>query len=654
MSSYFCLHLISPLPLVSDHANPSKQLSRSKSHDKNGSKKRDLDKKSTSSLRSESSSSSLKKDNREKEIKDRESSKAPSASDAPLTPTAPLSATGVAQQPKSDSTGQLPSTLQNGANPVMFQGINVTPEPQWNNDNDGAAPNDPTEAGALPQLHHPSLVVSPTAHAPPGATETMPRDLPAARYGSNSGQVSPQQRLSFERLGIDGIKTPQRHNSSRFEISEKRELEVLESFNQVPAKDRNALFLKKIEQCTVMFDFNDPSADILGKEIKQGTLNELLEYVSTHNIPITHEMYAAVVQMFAKNLFRTIPPPVNPVGDLFDPDEDEPVSEVSWPHMKLVYEFFLRFIESSDFNQQIAKAYIDHPFVQNLIELFDSEDSRERECLKTTLHRIYGKFLNLRAFIRRSINNVFFQFVYETERFNGIAELLEIMGSIINGFAIPLKEEHKVFLSRVLIPLHKTRSLSLYHSQLAYCVVQFLEKDMTLTEDVVMGLLRYWPKVNSPKEVLFLVEVEDIFEVMDPSEFVKIQVPLFVQLAKCISSTHFQVAERALYYWTHEYFCSLVSENSETILPIIFSALHDNYTANWNNNIHLLLCSATKMFMDANPMLYNQCANLYRESQEAADTREQLRKESWKSLEDRVHGLDNETLSTLPSMTTMQ
>ena len=57
-------------------------------------------------------------------------------------------------------------------------------------------------------------------------------------------------------------------------------------------------------------------------------------------------------------------------------------------------------------------------------------------------------------------------------------------GSIINGFALPLKEEHKTFLTRVLIPLHKAKSLVLYHPQLAYCIVQFLEKDPGLTEEV--------------------------------------------------------------------------------------------------------------------------------------------------------------------------
>ena len=45
--------------------------------------------------------------------------------------------------------------------------------------------------------------------------------------------------------------------------------------------------------------------------------------------------------------------------------------------------------------------------LSQLLELFDSEDPRERDFLKTVLHRIYGKFLGLRAFIRKQINNIF-------------------------------------------------------------------------------------------------------------------------------------------------------------------------------------------------------------------------------------------------------
>ena len=67
-------------------------------------------------------------------------------------------------------------------------------------------------------------------------------------------------------------------------------------------------------------------------------------------------------------------------------------------------------------------------FCASLIDLFDSEDPRERDYLKTILHRIYGKFMSHRSYIRKTISNIFFRFIYETERHNGIAELLEILG----------------------------------------------------------------------------------------------------------------------------------------------------------------------------------------------------------------------------------
>ncbi|XWX00351.1 hypothetical protein V2A60_008371 [Cordyceps javanica] len=487
----------------------------------------------------------------------------------------------------------------------------------------------------------PTVVISPTpGHVPPpGAAETMPHDLAPPKPGQKSLMI---HRGIDNRDAIpEGLRTPKRQHSSRFDISTNRDLEKLPGFHEVPPNRRQELFMQKIEQCNVIFDFNDASGDMKAKEIKRLALHELLDYVANNRQVITEPMYPKVVDMFSKNLFRPIPPPMNPQGEPFDPEEDEPVLEVAWPHIQVVYEFFLRFIESQDFNTNIAKAYIDHSFVLQLLDLFDSEDPRERDFLKTTLHRIYGKFLNLRSFIRRSINNVFFQFTYETERFNGIAELLEILGSIINGFALPLKEEHKIFLTRVLLPLHKPRSLSMYHPQLAYCIVQFLEKDASLTEDVVLGLLRYWPKVNSTKEVMFLNEVEDIFEVMDPAEFAKVQEPLFHQLAKSVASPHFQVAERALYFWNNEYFCNLVSDNVEIILPIMFAPLYENSKGHWNRTIHGMVYNAMKLFMEINPQLFDDCSHEYTEHQNSAAEREALRERKWAALGEQAESRRN-------------
>ncbi|KAF9520576.1 hypothetical protein BS47DRAFT_644077 [Hydnum rufescens UP504] len=451
----------------------------------------------------------------------------------------------------------------------------------------------------------PIVVVSPTADIPSDSP-------PHARASYPSSDRSPSEALppratTLTRLRNSGPKDtipivgkpPRKQRSSRFHVTERVEIERLPSFAEVTVHDRHELFVRKLHQCNVLFDFNDASAELKGKQIKAAALHEMLDYITTQRGVITEQIYPEVIAMFSTNLFRSIPPQVNPTGDAFDPEEDEPVLELAWPHLQVVYEFFLRFVESPDFNTNIAKRYIDQSFVLNLLELFDSEDPRERDFLKTTLHRIYGKFLNLRAFIRRSINNVFYQFIYETERHNGIAELLEILGSIINGFALPLKEEHKTFLGRVLLPLHK-----------------------------------FWPKVNSPKEVMFLNEVEEILDVIDPMEFRKIQVPLFQQIARCVNSQHFQVAERALYYWNNEYIVNLMGENLAVILPIVFPALYKNSKTHWNRTIHGMVYNALKLFMDINNQLFDACVHAFKQHLMTERQRQQARYDSWCILRD--------------------
>ena len=61
--------------------------------------------------------------------------------------------------------------------------------------------------------------------------------------------------------------------------------------------------------------------------------------------------------------------------------------EPAWPHLQVVYEFFLRFIVSTEVNGKVAKKYVDQTFIRLWIELFDAEDPRERDYVKTVLHR---------------------------------------------------------------------------------------------------------------------------------------------------------------------------------------------------------------------------------------------------------------------------
>uniref|UniRef100_F6PNW7 Protein phosphatase 2 regulatory subunit B'gamma n=1 Tax=Macaca mulatta TaxID=9544 RepID=F6PNW7_MACMU len=168
---------------------------------------------------------------------------------------------------------------------------------------------------------------------------------------------------------------------------------------------------------------------------------------------------------------------------------------------------------------------------------------------------------------------------------------------------------------------------------LAYCVVQFLEKDSTLTEPVVMALLKYWPKTHSPKEVMFLNELEEILDVIEPSEFVKIMEPLFRQLAKCVSSPHFQVAERALYYWNNEYIMSLISDNAAKILPIVFPSLYRNSKTHWNKTIHGLIYNALKLFMEMDQKLFDDCTQQFKAEKLKEKLKMKEREEAWVKIE---------------------
>jgi serine/threonine-protein phosphatase 2A regulatory subunit B' len=214
---------------------------------------------------------------------------------------------------------------------------------------------------------------------------------------------------------------------------------------------------------------------------------------------------------------------------------------------------------------------------------------------------------------------------------------------------LPLKEEHKVFLVKVLLPLHKAKSLALYHPQLAYCIVQFLEKDPALTADVVKGLLRLWPKVNSPKEVMFLNEVEEILDIMEDSEFTKVIPPLFTQIAKCVGSNHFQVAERALFLWSNDYIVNLMSDHVSIVLPIVFPALYKNSKSHWNRTIHGLIYNALKMFMEISPKLFDECTNRYKQYKQNEKKKQKENEETWKKLQvlaDQT-ACKNPTLSTI-------
>ena len=99
-----------------------------------------------------------------------------------------------------------------------------------------------------------------------------------------------------------------------------------------------------------------------------------------------------VMQMIEKNLFRPLPVVKKAALGMSDTGlEQEDEVDPAWPHLMGVYDFFLQLVVNEAVEVKILKAYITPQFVQEFLELLDSEEAAERDYLKNILHKLYAK-----------------------------------------------------------------------------------------------------------------------------------------------------------------------------------------------------------------------------------------------------------------------
>nr|XP_016472642.1 PREDICTED: serine/threonine protein phosphatase 2A 57 kDa regulatory subunit B' beta isoform-like [Nicotiana tabacum] len=391
--------------------------------------------------------------------------------------------------------------------------------------------------------------------------------------------------------------------------------------------------LSLISYCSFTYTFTDPQESPSQQDLKRLKLIQILSIIKTLIKSLDDQVLSPLFKMLSTNLFRPLPPPIYSVASIL-PEDDDLVSNPtpSWPHLQIVYDIFLRIVTRT--SVESLRIYIDHSFLLNLLTLFQSEDQRERDSLKNVFHRIYSKLTFYRTFMRKEMNDVFLHYVFETDqRHPGIGELLEIWGTIINGFSVPLKEDHKLFLVRVLVPLHKPKGMQVYHRQLTYCVTQFVQKEPGLGEVVIRGILRYWPITNYQKEVLLIGELEELVETLDPQLYKELALPLCTKITKCLKSWNSQVAERALYVWNNEQFWKMASQAMEEVFPVLVEGMEKNLEGHWSKNVRQLTENVKGMLEALAPFLYSKCL-LQLEIQEAVERIEDIRrKEIWEKLE---------------------
>lgn len=75
----------------------------------------------------------------------------------------------------------------------------------------------------------------------------------------------------------------------------------------VPAGEQEELFIRKLRQCCLGFDFLDPVADLKGKEIKRASLTELVDYITAGRGVLTEPVYPEIIRtVYSIYIYTTI------------------------------------------------------------------------------------------------------------------------------------------------------------------------------------------------------------------------------------------------------------------------------------------------------------------------------------------------------------
>ncbi|KAM0009280.1 putative protein phosphatase 2A, regulatory B subunit, B56, armadillo-like helical [Helianthus debilis subsp. tardiflorus] len=169
-----------------------------------------------------------------------------------------------------------------------------------------------------------------------------------------------------------------------------------------------SLFISKLSLCYMVFDFTDPSKNTAEKDLKRLTLIELLDFVASGPPRFSEPTILSLCKMCSVNLFGVFPPNYRSArgsngGENID---DEPSFDPAWPHLQIVYDILLKFVTSASVEAKVAKKYINHSFILQMLDLFEQlilRNLMQKTIVLTEEQLILDRFWRVWLFLRKLI-----------------------------------------------------------------------------------------------------------------------------------------------------------------------------------------------------------------------------------------------------------
>lgn len=395
-----------------------------------------------------------------------------------------------------------------------------------------------------------------------------------------------------------------------------------------PAAEIPQLAFQKLKQCHRSCDFSDPSADLQNKILKTSVLHELIDLYSNQKMfpRLSRECHQAVIDMFAKNIFRPIPNLPHAIL-LFD---DAKVQDTGWTHIQLVYELFIKFLDCP-IDLRILQYQLTPRFISNLYAILDFPDERERMQMKAVIASIFNKVPPHRGNLRVIAANML-MCVPENLYITAALHLLELFYLFTMNVPSPLTPSHISQFDRVLLPLHLGFRSPRYFGPLIRCTMLMVRKDKQIGNNLMHFLITHWPLTLDHKAELFIKEVTQVLEI-GVTECVKAHIADLLQcIAISIESQCTTLAEKALSFVLEDTVQHMLADDAANLFRIVFPALFRAAKSHWQSKIQLQALDAMSVLMALNQDVFAQTAAEFKEQSLAEQERNSAHKLQWAAV----------------------
>jgi len=426
--------------------------------------------------------------------------------------------------------------------------------------------------------------------------------------GVSAKSIKIHHPIQTPRSEMDG-NIPLTHSvsSTIFEINQKLSFEEKPLLSNTPfGEDFNSLFQQKCRQCFQICNFSDTTHVSLIKQ-KETIMKDMLNAVGkASSVKLFSEAeYSVLYKCFSKNVIRAVPNPPHiwfaPVCIDFTLDR---VEEIGWSHLSLMYDILFTFLTNPSFNPKICDSEA-LSVIRRSIPMFESPDVREREKLMSLYHAFYRAFRHFRSNARIFECSFLIKAQENPHCALGCLNLLTASVSIISGFKVPLQKEHVQYYKSVLLPLHHSSQIHMFHPALLSCIVAFLEKNPGLVDDAFDSLFLKWPLSNPTKEILYLQEIEVLSKYLIPDIASGIVLKISKCVKNCIANTNFAIAEKALTMWENDNFVRLIQTQANVAYPILLPTLFKTAQSHWFPDVKSLALLTMRILKSGNMEVFD-------------------------------------------------